>query len=517
METDTSALVISLLGKNADPVIAARNLRLLGDASPVDCSEILESLFRETELVSESDPAILGGLFLAFQRLVARCSPEHIAALDIHKIETVDRNLPLSTPNRHRWLYPLAAAKSKQSLQALSNILIDRPPATWVDTGQLLSPLFLNKNWEPADFFPGVLSAIEHRSVASPLLDLANFLFRNSRVAVHPAADRCESLCQLLGHVAGRLSRFEEDPRFFGDRVDEVQRVLGEAVALAVSLCDALGLIGSDIASGKLHQALELKHRRVQTEAAGALARLGVELGRQRLLELAAEPSARLRVIAYAEELGFADAIDDQYKTPEATAEADLALWLAQPQNMGAPPTSVEVVDRRRLYWPSFDSPVDCNLVKFSYDLGQRHYSNIGITGPLVHTIAADLTELPVDDIYSIYAGWQVEHADIFRVDAKHWNAAQQRLVKPLLEHFDRLGLDQITPATLGFFVGEHALIVRAIRKDQPCIAITDGAETIEISTSHRLRPFDTDDLWHLYLGRKLLRTFNDQEDYDDA
>ena len=216
METDTSALVISLLGKNADPVIDARNLRLLGDASPVDCSEILESLFRETELVSESDPAILWGLFLAFQRLVARCSPDHIAALDIHKIETVDRNLPLSTPNRHRWLYPLAAAKSKQSLQALSNILIDRPPATWVDTGQLLSPLFLNKNWEPADFFPGVLSAIEHRSVASPLLDLANFLFRNSRVAVHPAADRCESLCQLLGHVAGRLSRFEEDPRFFG-------------------------------------------------------------------------------------------------------------------------------------------------------------------------------------------------------------------------------------------------------------------------------------------------------------
>ena len=61
--------------------------------------------------------------------------------------------------------------------------------------------------------------------------------------------------------------------------------------------------------------------------------------------ELTAEPSARLRAIHYAHELGFADLVDDQYCTDTATAEAEMSLWLSQPQQMGIPPTAVEVVE----------------------------------------------------------------------------------------------------------------------------------------------------------------------------
>ncbi len=61
------------------------------------------------------------------------------------------------------------------------------------------------------------------------------------------------------------------------------------------ALCDTLALMDCQPAIGKLHQALSLRHRRVQTEAAYALARLDQEIGRQTLIGLAAEPVARLR------------------------------------------------------------------------------------------------------------------------------------------------------------------------------------------------------------------------------
>jgi len=97
----------------------------------------------------------------------------------------------------------------------------------------------------------------------------------------------------------------------------------------------------------RLTEAMQLKHRRVQTEAAGALARLGDELGTEHLIALVNEPSARLRVIAYADELGMGDRIDDRFRTVESTAEAEMALWLSQPSQMGVPPTLVETIDQR--------------------------------------------------------------------------------------------------------------------------------------------------------------------------
>jgi hypothetical protein len=520
METDTEKLVVSLLGNDVDPIAAGAQLRQLGRAEPLECAAILSALSKSQATLKDSDPAILGGIFMAFQKLAARCASDQLGELDPMAIAAVEQQLPAPTPNRFRLLYALAAARNPASLKCLAEILCQRPPANWIETGQLLSPLYQGQDWSVDSFFPAALGCLEHRSMASPLLDLANWVYRQKKSPQHPFVDRKEQLSDLLAHVVGRLGRFEEDPRFFGDSVEQVQRVLNEAVALAISLCDALGLIGWEGATGRLYQAMELRHRRVQTEAAGALASLGVEAGKQRLVELAAEPAARLRVLTYADELGCPELIDDSFRTPAARAEAEMALWRAQPQNMGTPPSEVSVISSRRLYWPSFDSPVDCHLVRFNYHFGDRSYSNIGITGPLVHAIAADLTERSVDDIYAIYAGWHVEHPDIFRVEPKQWNAAQQRLSRPLLKHLDRIGLTDVQPSSLGFFLGEHALIVRAKRDNRDYLVITDGSETLESPVNGRNRQFDIDDVWHLYLGQKMLRTFNDPiffEDQPDA
>ncbi|WP_164104015.1 HEAT repeat domain-containing protein [Candidatus Laterigemmans baculatus] len=544
-EIQISEAVQSLLGADADRVAAGATLQQLAAAEPASLPDLIIQLRERAERLDSSDPAILGGLLRVLQQLAARAvasepaasdapatatpepsrepssssSPEEttpgssrgsvLAKIDPAAIRTLAQSLPERTPNRHLLLYLLAAARTAASLQMLAELLATSPPDDWMAVGQVLSPLMQHRDWEPSDFFPAAFDALSHPSAAAPILDLANFLTRTGRVSEHPGSSRGETLAALLGGVSGRLGQFEEDPRSFGSTVEEVQKVLSEAVALAVSLCDAFGLIGWEGAIPKLNQAMELAHRRVQSEAAGALARLGNEEGRERLLALAAEPSTRLRVMAYAEELGFADAIAEEYTTDEARAEAEMALWLSQPQQMAVPPTAVEVIDRRTLYWPSYASPTDCFLVRFEYNLGERNYSNVGITGPMVHAVGADVADLPVDDIYAIYAGWQAEHEDIFTVPAERWNAAQKRLAKPLVEHLDRMGFEQLEPVLLGFILDEHALVARAVRDETACLVVTDGLEVIDHPTQGRQRPLGTEEIWNLFLGRKLLRTFN--------
>jgi hypothetical protein len=383
------------------------------------------------------------------------------------------------------------------------------PPSDWIAAAQIVSPLMQHDQWNVDAVFPALLDCLEFPSLASPLLDLANYVTRQGRVARHPAADRLSMLNHLLGEVSGRLGRFEEDPHSFGDDVSEVQSRLGESVSLAVSICDALGLIGDESSVGKLRQALQLTHRRVQCEAAGALASLGDEQGRQRLLELTADPAARLRAIRYADELGLGDQVDPRYRQETATSESELALWLSQPQQMGVPPTAIEVIDQRRMMWPSFTEPIDVYLVRFEYNFGSKRYSNVGITGPATFALSPDVAELPVDDIYAIYAGWHAEHPEIFTITADQFNEAQTRIVRQLQTHLEHTGYESIQPELLGFFLDEHAAVFRAERDGTVCRVVTDGLETIDQPIAGRLRPLAAGDLFNLFKGRKMLRVFN--------
>ncbi|NND96936.1 MAG: HEAT repeat domain-containing protein, partial [Pirellulaceae bacterium] len=463
-----------LLGESADPVAAGYHLHELADGGPANGLALLLQLGDQLDAVRKSDPAILGGILHLVHTLILRASGDEVAStlqsIDPALILQIEMALPEQTPNRHLLLHLLAMIRSQISLEILLAILMDRPPKQWVQAAQVLSPLMQHKDWPIDTVFPESLQCLIHPSLAAPLLDLANYLTRQQRVDEHPAAEQLQALNHLLGEVSHRLGSFEENPRAFGTDVDTVQNTLGEAVALAVSLCDAVGLIGDPSSIGKLNQTVELRHRRVQCEAAGALAKLGEESGRTRLIELASDPAARLRAIEYADEMGFGDRIDEQYRSDNATAEAELALWLSQPQQMGVPPTSIEVIDSRRMLWPSFHNPIDVFLIRFEYNFGDRNYSNVGMSGPTSHALAADVADLPVDDIYSIYAGWHAEHPDIFTVGAEQFNEAQLRTIEPLEQHLQHLGYDSIKPELLGFLLDEQAAVFSAVRDNTQCL-----------------------------------------------
>ncbi|MEM6473675.1 MAG: HEAT repeat domain-containing protein [Planctomycetota bacterium] len=503
-------ILSKLVTADADPVAAAYHLKELAEGGSAVGVQILAQLAVRSQPLSKSDPAIIGTLLgIAHRHLMLAESDEHLSQLRGDVIASIDRSLPEGTSNRHLLLQLLAVVRTRETLEALVSRLEVSPPTQWMQGAQVLSPLMQHNDWPIDAVFPRLLDCLSEPALAASILDLANYLVRSERTETHPAADRLAVLNHLLGELTNRLGKFEEDPRTFGDDVQTVQERLSESVALAVSLCDTVAIIGDESSIGKLNQTLELRHRRVQCEAAGALARLGDEAGKQRLLELAEEPSARLRAIHYADELGFGNEIDESYRTAEATSEAEMALWLSQPHQAGLPPTHVEVLETRRLLWPSFTNPVDVTLVSFQYNSGDRVYSNIGMTGPATFAMGCDLADLPVDDIFAIYAGWHAEHEDIFTVPRDAMNEAQLRVMETFGQHLQHLGYDSIQPVLLGLFLDERAGVFSATREETQCIVVTDGLETMDQATASRTRPMGAEDVFNLYKGRKMLRTFN--------
>ncbi|MGB0596479.1 MAG: HEAT repeat domain-containing protein [Rubripirellula sp.] len=499
----------ALLGGDVDPVQAGLKLRELAEGSTGHGQELVESLAAEANQLKQSDPAIVGGLLRLLHMVVLQSGPESIREVDPGQLHQIESSLPTKSPNHHLLQHLYAMIQSDQSLRLLAGSLRNRPPEEWIAAAQVLSPLMQRDDWPVEALYPEILDCLQSPSLASPVLDVASFLLRKSQVERHPAAERLPMLNELLGAVSGRLSQFEQDPRVLGDSVEVVQAKLGEAVALAVSLCDTLALIGDESSIGKLNQAIELRHRRVQCEAAGALARFGDEVGKKRLIELTKDPAARLRAISYADELDLGASVDDDYRSDNATAEAEMAVWLSQPQQMGVPPTHVEVIETRRMLWPSFQDPVDIALVRFEYNFGDRAFSNVGICGPVTFAMSADVADFPVDDIFEIYAGWHAEHPDIFSISAESFNEVQARMMAAFAKHLSQLGYESVDAKQLGFFLDEHAGVFQAVRDDTQCVVVTDGLETIDKPISGRLRPPTPEDVFNLYKGRKMLRTFN--------
>ena len=498
-----------LLDAAVDPVQAGLKLRELAEGSTGRGRELVESLAAQANRLEQTDPAVVGGLLRLVHMAVLQSGPDGIREIDAEHLHRIESSLPAKTPNHHLLQHLYAMIQTGQSLGLLVDSLRNRPPDEWIGAAQVLSPLMQHDDWPVEALYPEILDCLQSPALASPVLDVASYLLRRSQVERHPAADRLPMLNELLGAVSGRLSQFEQDPRVLGDSVEVVQAKLGEAVALAVSLCDTVALIGDESSIGKLNQAIELRHRRVQCEAAGALARFGDEVGKKRLLELTKDPAARLRAISYADELGFGDSVDEAYRSEDATAEAEMAVWLSQPQQMGVPPTHVEVIETRRMLWPSFQDPVDIALVRFEFNFGDRTFSNVGICGPVTFAMSTDVADFPIDDIFAIYAGWHAEHPDIFSITADSFNDVQSRMMAVFAKHLSQLGYESVAAKQLGFFLDEHAGVFQAVRDDTECVVVTDGLETIDKPISGRMRPPAPEDIFNLYKGRKMLRTFN--------
>jgi hypothetical protein len=448
--------------------------------------------------------------------LLAECSSQErsppagpLAHVNIADIAAAYRQLGPTSDSRHVLARRLTADGSPAALTQFAELMADDPPREARQADLVFVPLFQGRTTAWDALFPRLLDGLAHPSIAALVLDTANHAFRERGMRPHPAAARADQMTALLGEVASRLRRLEEQPGQFGQSAEQVRAVVAEGTALVVGLCDALALIGHEPAIGKLNQALELRHRRLRTEAAAALARLGQSAGIDALVELTAEPVARNRAIAYLDEAGHAARVPPEYRTATAQAEGELAAWLASPAQMGLPPQELLLVESCRLYWPGYETRVDCHLISFEYRFPAGVLRGVGIVGPTTHALPVDLDDLSPSDIRAMYAGWQAELDDLTEADFDDLSAAEREAFKPASERLIEHGFTDVHPARLGRFFEDRTLIFQARQRGLPCVVLVEGdAITCQPAGISR-RPLGPTEVYWMHKGRKLLRAFN--------
>jgi hypothetical protein len=416
------------------------------------------------------------------------------------------RNLGGASRARHQLLRLLAGSGQRRALAAFSELMATDPPGEANEVLLSFVPLFQHKSYPPDALFPQLLEALHDATLATVVLDLANYLTRSGRLAKHPAADRVGRLTALLGGVVMRLAKLEERPDEFARSPEELNQIVSDSTGLVVALTNALALIGDTRVTGKLHQTLELSHRRIRTEAASALATLGDERGTEVLVDMAAEPVVRLRALATLDELGQLDKVPQRHRSAAARAESELAVRLALPTYFGAPPRELELVDTCRQHWPGFEQPVDCYLFRYEYFFANRLLEGIGIAGPVVHALRADLADLPPSDIYAAYAGWGTEHEEIREQPADAIDDGQRGAWNHRRDGLIGMGYDDPQLIKVGHFFGQTHFVATSRRRGQAGILVDDGGKIEWFSSTGAARSVGPEEAYYIVKGRNLLR-----------
>lgn len=115
--------------------------------------------------------------------------------------------------------------------------------------------------------------------------------------------------------------------------------------------------------------ALALKHKGQDVAMEGAWA--DVHTGGKDGLELLKKACLRIhesrRARDYLKELDHEKDIPKETLEPAFMAQADMSRWLQHPNELGAAPLSIEVLDHRKLRWPPTDDERDLWLIRFTY------------------------------------------------------------------------------------------------------------------------------------------------------
>lgn len=498
-----------LVFDEVDNTVAVDEMRLIADQiSSLDISELNQLLEQLSGQIIAKSPQ-KSAMRLLLSLMCARYEPsiESRDELKTDPIVCLYETLDASDSARGYLLNLLAVEQSSESVSTLANILATNPPESSQQIVPSISILMRRPGPNILKLFPKVLNGLQFRAVAGPILDLANFLFRTGRVSRHPASARAGELTELLGIFAGILGKHEDDIQRDENPTPESALAVADSISVVVSLCDALALMEAREAIGKLYQVLDLSHRRLRTEAAAALARMGEEDGKTALVELAQYPVTRLRVLAYADELGCCDRIADEFKSSGGRAEAELTLLLSQPTHFGFAPASCELIDRRIQYWPGYDEPIECFLFRYTYQFEQGELENVGIVGPLTHCISANLNHLPAEQVYAAYAGWHVDHDDILTVELDNEIAAQRVETEKRIRHIASAGFESIIPVFIGSLFGDRSLVAKA-RKEQLVGSVVATQTEIEW-----FEGLDPETSFSTYVGQRLLRSFNEAQD----
>ena len=485
-------------------------LSWIAEASSDQLSTLLEGLLELARRDAIAETRLLPLLQAMMQ--ASKWRQRGLSTSDPDNIGELYLKLGDKSTSRQLLLAILAQSGDRHSLSTFAELMAVDSPRSPQAVVQACLPLWRSQHAHFEVLFPRLLDAIQNPAAATVVLDLANFLSVNGRLARHPAESRRVDLLALFARLIERLEGLEQTSLEQGVTDLQTAHQVAESIGLAVALCYALSLIKERDAVGRFYRMLDLRHRRLRVEAAAALARLKEAAGNEALVQLAAEPSVRLSVLAYASELGILDDIAAEHRSPLARAEASLVARMAEPSFFGFPPGEVELVDTRVIHWPGFDEAVECFLFRFTYDLPVGKLSNVGLAGPVAHAFVADLTHLPMEDVYAAFAGWEAEHDEITQYEIDETNPAQAMDVQRYRRLLEDAGIEAIDPEFVGDFFGDRCLVAAGVRAGLAGFAVASGADVEWYSSGDSQRPLNAELAYSIYKGRKLLRSFNEDE-----
>lgn len=221
-------------------------------------------------------------------------------------------------------------------------------------------------------------------------LDMANVLAFNGKLEQHPFDSQAGQSC---------LEAWLRDTN-------------KENVSYALSATTALPFIAQSSREELLQVAADHSNPTVCIEAAWAQAKSGDLDGLESLTNHCLDPCYSLTAQQYLEELGHTNRIPEDAKHPDFMAIAEMAHWLAHPNEYGRPPDDIELFDSRNLFWPPTNDRRRLTLIKYTYDDSEGGDPDLGIgmVGSITFALFDEATvDLSPEDIYGIHCCWELE------------------------------------------------------------------------------------------------------------
>lgn len=181
----------------------------------------------------------------------------------------------------------------------------------------------------------------------------------------------------------------------------------------AVSAIAAIPFLkGSDEPGNDELLSIALSHPipEIQLEASWVEAKLGFQDGIAKLIEFAQIPQWSKRAVQYLYELKNESLIPEDVSSPDFQAKAEMCSWLSHPNEFGSPPDAIEIVDKRKLFWPPTNDERELWVMKYRYLTDGEVEEGLGLVGSITFALFSENNiQLQPEDLLGLHCCWELE------------------------------------------------------------------------------------------------------------
>ena len=144
----------------------------------------------------------------------------------------------------------------------------------------------------------------------------------------------------------------------------------------------------------------------IRIEAEWVKAKRGDDHALDTLAEFCLDWRTRGQAARYLEELGHPDRIPIQLQGAREQAAGTMADWLKHPNELGALPDEMEVMDHREIHWPPADKKLPVTLLRWKL----KEETGIGMAGSITWRFFGEPSDgQPVLDLYAKHCNWELQ------------------------------------------------------------------------------------------------------------